>query len=101
MEKRESAALDRWITGNYGEDQYPVEYEEYDPIHECGYPASDHPTIVRDGRDQVVCPTPPPGDPADYDHFWDEEGRCRSCGKFGYDHEEDDEGRAHCFPWPD
>lgn len=47
MRNFDHAALDRWITGNYGEDQYPDNDEHPD---DCTCPECD-PDLARDERD--------------------------------------------------
>lgn len=59
----DSEALDRHITGNYGEDFLnPQAWDEYDPpCKNCGKLSSDHPVVHREDEegndyDLVVCP---------------------------------------------
>lgn len=80
MDRREAAALDRHITGNYGEDQFPDDFEPHDICQQAG--------CVEEAEDGVLCV-------AHQQH--DEEGcgvtHCDECGggplRNGYGHMRD------------
>ena len=49
----DGASLDRWITGNYGDDRYLGQHE----CRECGnWLLDDGDDLVRDSRGTLVCP---------------------------------------------